>query len=119
MLPEALLDRIFQTSPHVRHAAVRVGMALSTRYRPGLEPAAEREPDRYEDLLLNPALLMLASQRAALDGSGARYLLVRYDADFRFIRATADGHVSVSLDPQANVIGLAGQLDGLIERQNQ
>jgi hypothetical protein len=117
MLPEALLDRIFQTSPHVRYAAVRVGMALVCRHRPGFEPVSAGESDRAEELLVNPALVTLASQRGALDGVGARYLLVRYGDGFRFIRATGDGHVSVAIDPQANVVGLAGQLDALIQDQ--
>ncbi|MCB1629848.1 MAG: hypothetical protein KDI48_19115 [Xanthomonadales bacterium] len=115
MLPEALLDRIFQLSPRVRYAAVRVGTQLWVRQREGIANASAAETDRFEELLVNPALLTLVTQRGAIDCGGARCLLVRYGQCFQFVRAWADGHVSVALDPAADVIGLAGQLDGLLE----
>lgn len=115
MLPEALLDRIFQLSPRVRYAAVRVGVQLWSRQREGLAESSAVESDRYEELLVNPALLTLVTQRGAIDCGGARYLLVRYGQCFQFVRAWGAGHVSVALEPASDVIGLAGQLDGLLE----
>jgi hypothetical protein len=116
MLPDALIDAIFQLSPHVRYVAVRSGDALVQREREGVAHASSAESDRYEELLVNPALLTLATQRGNIDCGGLRYVLVRYGHFFQFVRATADGHVSVALEPGADVVGLAGAIDARLGR---
>lgn len=86
------------------------------RQREGIaEPSAD-ESDRYEELLVNPTLLTLVAQRGAIDCGGARYVLVRYGHFFQFVRGTGAGHVSVALEPGADVVGLAGRLDALIQK---
>lgn len=116
MLPDALLDRIFQVSPHIRYAAVLVGSEVHLRQRDGFEHAPTESSESYAERLTNPALLTLATQRGAIDCGGARYLLIRYGHFFQFLRATGHGHVAVSLEAGADVIGLAGRLDAMIEK---
>ena len=116
MNPEALLDRLFAVSPKVRYAAVRRGPELAMRQREGIADPSGAESDRYEELLVNPALIVLATQRGEIDCGGLRYLLVRYGHFFQFVRAFDDGHVSVAIEPGADVVGLAGQLDALLGR---
>ena len=116
LLPEALLDRLFQISPQVRYAAVVEGDKVSLRVRDGFEHPPGESSEAFAERLTNPALLTLATQRGAIDCGGARYLLVRYGHFFQFLRATDSGHVSVSLEAGADVVGLAGRLDALIEK---
>ena len=116
MNDDAILDRLFQVSPHVRYAAIRRGGTVALRQREGVADASAAESDRYEELLVNPALLTLATQRGNIDCGGLRYVLVRYGRFFQFVRAIPDGHVSVSLEPGSDVVGLAGQLDALVAR---
>ncbi len=116
MNSEALLDRLFAVSPQVRYAAVRRGPDLALRQREGIVSASALETDRYEELLVNPALLVLATQRGEIDCGGLRYLLVRYGSFFQFVRSFDDGHVSVSIEPGADVVGIAGQIDALLGR---
>lgn len=116
MNPEALLDRLFAVSPQVRCAAVRRGSDVAMRQRDGVANASASESDRYEELLVNPALLVLATQRGEIDCGGLRYVLVRYGHFFRFVRSFDDGHVSVAIEAGADVVGVAGQIDALLGR---
>ena len=117
MNPEALVDRIFQISPHVRYVAVRREGTLALRQRDGIDNASGAESDKYEELLVNPALLTLTTQRGDIDCGGLRYLLIRYGHFFTFVRAFDDGHVSVGIEPGADVVGLGGQIDALLGRR--
>ena len=117
MHADALIDSIFQLSPQVRYVAVRRGDELVQREREGIAQPSSGESDRYEELLVNPALLTLATQRGNIDCGGCRYLLVRYGRFFQFVRATAEGHVSVALEPGADIVGLAGAIDALLGRK--
>ncbi|HVF35559.1 MAG TPA: hypothetical protein VND91_09580, partial [Candidatus Saccharimonadia bacterium] len=65
---------------------------------------------------VNPALLVLATQRGEIDCGGLRFVLVRYGNFFQFVRRFDDGHVSVALEAGADVVGIAGQLDALLGR---
>jgi len=116
VLPDALLDRIFQVSPHIRYAAIVVSGEVHLRQREGFEFAPAQSSEHYAELLTNPALLTLATQRGAIDCGDARYLLIRYGHFFQFLRTTELGHVAVSLEAGADVIGLAGRLDAMIAK---
>src|SRR5689334_15330144 len=116
MLPDAQIDAIFQLSPHVRYVAVRRGDDVALRQREGVAHASSGESDRYEELLVNPALLTLGTQRGKIDCGGLRYVLVRYGHFFQFVRTFEDGHVSVAIEAGADVVGIAGQIDSLLGR---
>ena len=58
---DQLIDALFGLSPDVRYVAVRQGTALTLRAREGLAGASSAESDRYEKLLVNPALLTLTT----------------------------------------------------------
>ncbi len=101
-------------NPIVEHLA---GFGGGVRYVAVLERGSEpdiweREPgpdssasesDRYEELLVNPALLNLAGNRGDLDCGGLDYLLVRYGNFFQLVVPTPTGHVSVCLSPDTDV----------------
>lgn len=90
-----LLERCFATSPAVRYVAVYWRGELRMRERAGLQGASASETDRYEELLVNPALLTLTRQRGEIDCGGLTYLLIRYGNFFTFLRPLAAGHVNV------------------------
>jgi hypothetical protein len=106
-----IVERIAELSSAVRYVAVCDG---------GPEPEIwEREPgpdssssesDRYEELLVNPTLLTLAGRRGDIDCGGLDYLLVRYGSFFQLVVPTPSGHVSVCLNPDANITELTRQV---------
>lgn len=91
--------KFFALGPSVRYVALYRDGALEMRERPGLSDSSESESDRYEELLVNPTLLRLASQRGNIDCGGLDYLLIRYGSFFQFVQEIPDGHVSVALEP--------------------
>lgn len=110
---EARFEMVFGLSDAVRYVALYDGEKLTTRVREGLAGASSSESDKYEELLVNPTLLKLVTQRGNIDCGGLRYLLVRYGSFFQFVAPVAGGHVSVAIEPSADAAGIAEQLAGL------
>jgi hypothetical protein len=100
-VPPTLVQRLFALSPEVRYVAVREGDSLALEQRPGIRAASSSESDRYEELLVNPALLVLVQQRGNIDCGGARFLLVRYGNFWTIVVPTPGGHVGVGVEPTA------------------
>ncbi|MCQ8181306.1 hypothetical protein NP603_09305 [Methylomonas sp. SURF-1] len=99
-----MIDSIFRLSESIRYVAVYRNGQLRSKSRTGLSGASSSESDRYEELLVNPALLKLASQRGNIDCGGLDYLVVRYGNFFQFVLPTEWGHVSVCIEPDAEPI---------------
>lgn len=97
-MPE-LTRALFDLGPWVRYVAIYDADDLTLSERPGISASSESESDRYEELLVNPTLLRLATQRGNIDCGGLDYLLVRYGNFFQLVMATPTGHVSVALEP--------------------
>lgn len=98
---EPLLQLLFAVSPKVRYVAVLRGKELLLRERPGLAGASASETDRYEELLVNPAVLTLLRRRGELDCGGLDHVWIRYGNFWTGLFPTADGHVNVGLEPDA------------------
>ena len=94
----SLHDDVFAISPDVRYVAVAHGQQVDARSRPGLRHASGSDSDRYEELLVNPALLVLATQRGNIDCGGLRYLIVGYGHFHQLVVPAAAGHVSVAFE---------------------
>lgn len=109
-----LIDRIFALSPDVRYVAVYRGGELVMRERAGILDASAAESDRYEELLVNPTLLKLVTQRGNIDCGGVDYVIIRYGKFFQIILPLADGHVSVAVEPTADPLLIAKQLADLL-----
>ncbi len=106
-----MLDGIFELSAAVRYVALRQGAQLTLRERAGLQAPSAAESDRYEELIVNPTLLTLVRSRGDIDCGGARWVLVRYGNFFEFVRPLADGHLSVGLEPAADVLEIIAQIE--------
>lgn len=98
-----LIDRCLALSPAIRYVAVYTGGALQSRERAGLAGASAAESDRYEELLVNPALLTLVRQRGNIDCGGFRYIVIRYGNFYQCVFPISGGHVSIALETSADV----------------
>lgn len=116
---ENLIESIFDLSDNVRHVAIYSGEDLASGSRPGplhfvltrardpalrrsrlagQTPSSEGEIDRYEELLVNPILLLMARQRGRIDCGGLQHVLVGY-GDFDQLNVPLEkGHVSICLE---------------------
>lgn len=100
---DRLIEHCFATDASVRYVAVYLDGELRMRQRAGLAGASASESDRYEELLVNPALLTLATQRGRIDCGGLTYLLIRYGNFFTLIQPLARGHVNVGFELDAEL----------------
>jgi hypothetical protein len=72
------------------------------------------ESDRYEELLVNPTLLKLTSQRGNIDCGGLEYVLVRYGNFFQLILPARWGHVSVCIEADADPVEIGARVKSLV-----
>jgi len=104
------LNKIFEVSDHIRYVAIYRNGKLISRVRPNIAHASDSASDKYEELLVNPTILTLVSQRGNIDCGGSRFVVVRYGNFFQFMMRIDGGHVSVCIDPEADVLTLSQQL---------
>ena len=104
------IERIFALADSVRYVATYTDGQLQLAQRPGINEHSEAETDRYEELLVNPTVLKLLTQRGDIDCGGLEYVLIRYGAFFQFVIAVPGGHVSVALEPTTEVLALAERI---------
>src|SRR4029453_13333074 len=100
---DAVIDGCLALGPEVRYVAVYRDGLLRSRERPGLAGASGGESDKYEELLVNPALLTLVRQRGSIDCGGVHYLVIRYGNFFACVFPVVGGHVAVALEPNADL----------------
>jgi hypothetical protein len=109
-----LIEDVFELSPDVRYVAVYENGRLESAERRGLEAASSTESDRYEELLVNPALLTLAGQRGKIDCGGLGFILIRYGNFFQLVLPLGSGHLSVAIEPQGEPLAIAGQAQRVV-----
>lgn len=111
--PAELIERCLALAPAIRYVAVYRDGVLESRERAGLAGASAGESDRYEELLVNPAVMTLVRQRGNIDCGGVRYFVIRYGSFFQCVFPISAGHLSVALEPDAD---LSRHLELLEER---
>ncbi len=106
--PQDTIPAIFALGPQVRYVAVANGQHVESRQRDDLSAASSEVSDRFEELLVNPTLVLLTGQRGDIDCGGLRYLIVRY-GNFAQVVAPlpTSGHVSVAVEPSADPVAVA------------
>ena len=115
---DELTRAIFDLSADVRYVALGRGQQVTLAQRDGLADASSSESDRFEELLVNPTLLRLATQRGDIDCGGLRYLVVGYGHFHQLVLPRGDGHVSVAFEPAANPLDFVGSVEELVRRHD-
>lgn len=108
-------NHIFDLSNDVRYVAIYRNGQLSTQSRSNVFSASDAESDKYEELLVNPTLLKLASQRGNIGCGGLDYLIVRYGHFFQFVLPASWGHVSVCFEPSADPVTLGHRVASIVK----
>ena len=117
-LHASLIDACFAASPNVRYVAAYLDGELALRSRGDVQLLGSNESDRYEEIIVNPTLLTLVTQRGNIDCGGMKYVLIRYGLFFALVYPVARGHVTVSLEPDApldrEIPRVLAVIDGLL-----
>ena len=110
-----MIESIFKLSDSIRYVAVYKNGQLESKSKSNTIGASSSESDRYEELLVNPTLLKLASQRGKIDCGGLDYILVRYGNFFQFVVPESWGHISVCIEANTDPIQIGAQVKSLVD----
>ena len=114
-----LHDDVFAISPDIRYVAAAHGQEVQMRSRPDLDNASSSDSDLYEELLVNPTLLTLATQRGNIDCGGLRYLIVGYGHFHQLVIPRPAGHVSIAFELGANPADYLQAILGVMAHHGQ
>jgi len=114
-----IINRCFEVSKDVRYVAVYINNELSMKARDDLKAASSSDSDKYEELLVNPTVIKLTTQRGNIDCGGMKFLIIRYGNFFQFVYPLEIGHVSVALETTSDVASLSKLLQATIAEIQQ
>jgi hypothetical protein len=115
---DRLISAIFDLGG-IGYVALCSGQEVLLRSAPGMVSTTTDETNFYEELLVNPTLLKLASQRADLDCGGLKYIAIGYGGFVQLIMLIKDGHVSMGVSRKANTGELAARVQSLLQEHGQ
>jgi hypothetical protein len=115
---ELAFNELFAVTPAVRYVAFATGQEVNVRRREDIDSASAEESDRYEELLVNPTLLLLARQRGEIDCGGLRFLIVGYGNFHQLVVPLETGHVSIAFEPEADPIDHLAAVRDVMDRHD-
>lgn len=113
---EFLKEKIFGVSDSIRYVAIYAKDQLLSSQRQGVVNASSSESDKYEELIVNPTLLKLVTQRGNIDCGGAKYVIIRYGAFYELVMPIKEGHASVGIELNADPISIVAAVQNLVEK---
>lgn len=113
---EELLQTILSISGGIRYVAIYTEGKLFSASKEGLQNESSSESDKYEELIVNPTLLKLVTQRGNIDCGGADYVIIRYGHFFEFVKPLAEGHVSVGIQLNEDPLQLIPLIENAIRK---
>ncbi len=105
-----MIEEIFRISEHIRYVAVYRDGLLEMKSKSGTVGTSSSESDKYEELLVNPTLLKLATQRGNIDCGGMNHILIRYGNFYQLVWPESWGHVSVCVELSADPLEIYNQI---------
>jgi hypothetical protein len=114
MATNELAKKIFDLSEKVRYVAIYDGGELSLNEREGIANTSSSESDKYEELIVNPTILKIATQRGEIDCGGLEYVVIKYGSFFLLTIPRPSGHVSVGMENDADPLAIEARVRDLL-----
>ena len=99
-----IMQSIFETSQEIRYVALYHHEQLHTKHKSGAAGASSCESDKYEELLANPVILKLTTQRGNIDCGVLQHMLIRCGNFYQRAQPIRGGPISVCIEPQADAL---------------
>jgi hypothetical protein len=115
-LQAKLIESCFAASPNVRYVATYLGGEVGLRSRSDVQLLGSNESDQYEEIIVNPTLIKLLTQRGNIDCGGFRHAVAHYGLFNALIYPVADGHVTVSFELDARLDDEIPRIIAVIDR---
>ena len=110
---DPLKEKVFAISKDIRYVAIYTDDKLILSEQPGIENTSSSESDKYEELIVNPTLLKLVTQRGNIDCGGARYVIIRYGFFYEFVMPLKNGHLSVGIELNSDLMSIVQSIQDL------
>ena len=107
---DVIIEALFKEFRDIRYVALYLDDELVFQQRNTTENTSSGETDTYEELLVNPTLLKLASQRGNIDCGGLNHLIVGYGNFHQLVKAIPKGHISICLEKHVDLNQLPTQI---------
>jgi hypothetical protein len=105
-----IIQQLFSISGSIRYVALYTKGQLHSSSRGSLENESSAESDKYEELIVNPVILKLVTQRGNIDCGGAEYVIIRYGSFYEFVKPLGDGHLSVGIELNADLMNIVSSI---------
>jgi hypothetical protein len=113
---EPFFADMFAITDSIRYVAVGRGQDIAMQQKGGLGVASGELSNRFEELLVNPTLLTLTTQRGDLDCGGLRHLIIGYGYFNAYVVPIPGGHVCVSFEVDSNPVASSDAIRQAIDR---
>ncbi len=110
MNKENIIGALFDKFSEIRYAALYIEGELVFKQRESMADSSSSETDKFEELLVNPTLLKLASQRGNIDCGGLNYLIIGYGNFYQLVKSIPNGHISICLEHHSDLNRLPDQI---------
>lgn len=116
---ESLIEALFTAFPEIRYVALYIDDELVYKQKEQATNSSSSESDKYEELLVNPALLKLASQRGNIDCGGLDYLIIRYGNFNQLVKALRNGHISICVEQACDLTSLPDAIFDYVAKNSE
>jgi len=103
MNKEKIIESLFNEFSDIRYVALYIGTELVYKQKDQTFDSSSGETDKYEELLVNPTLLKLASQRGNIDCGGLNYLIIGYGNFYQIVKSIPNGHLSICIVQESDL----------------
>lgn len=113
---ENIINTLFENFSNIRYVALYLNKNLVFKQRKVTPDSSTGETDKFEELLVNPTLLTLASQRGNIDCGGLNYMIISYGNFHQLIKSTPNGHISICLDKSSDLNNLPNEIFDFLKK---
>jgi hypothetical protein len=117
MKAEQIIDEAMALTSSLRYVAVYINGNLISKERSDLSGSSASESDKYEELIVNPTLLKLTTQRGNIDCGGLNYIIIRYGNFYVLLFPVEGGHINFGFEPNINPVDWVQPVSMLLKKQ--
>lgn len=103
MNKEKIIESLFGEFSEIRYMAIYIKDKLVYKQKEETSDSSSGETDKYEELLVNPTLLKLTSQRGNIDCGGLNYLIIGYGNFYQVVKSVPEGHISICIEQKSDL----------------
>jgi len=119
MNKENIIKTLFEKFSEIRYVALYLEGELVFKQKERTSDSSSGETDKFEELLVNPTLLKLASQRGNIDCGGLNYLIIGYGNFYQLVKSTPNGHISICIDQKSDLNNLPNEIFSFLKKNFQ